>query len=353
MLDSTQDQPSTDELLAQIVLEAEQLDDHRLDPEDFVHRYPHLADEIRQLFQMRETVEASRPGYLPTIPERLGNFRIVRLIAQGGMGEVYEAIQESLKRRVAIKVIRRGRVSPEARARFHREQEVLAQLHQTHIVPIHFADEDGALQYFVMPFINGMPLHRVVRLASAWETHHSSKTPPLGALASRAIEGAKSSPDMPQSDDGNPSQAALCQPSEQRGVSSPRRDGLHQAVAPATSTIQLSAEYFRSVAEVMADAAEAVHHAHQVTPAILHRDLKPSNIMVDTTGHSWIIDYGLAGFLDKGPQEGCLQPTPLRPSPNPAPAESWAHRSTWLRSSSSARLMFARMSGASVRRCMS
>src|SRR5262249_15026586 len=56
-----------------------------------------------------------------------------------------------------------------------------------------------------------------------------------------------------------------------------------------------SMDYFRSVAELMADAAEAVHHAHGA--GILHRDLKPSNIMVDTAGACWLIDFGLAAFL--------------------------------------------------------
>ena len=42
----------------------------------------------------------------------------------------------------------------------------------------------------------------------------------------------------------------------------------------------------------MADAAEAIQHAHDVE--VLHRDIKPSNIMVDRRGACWIIDFGLA-----------------------------------------------------------
>jgi WD40 repeat protein len=56
-------------------------------------------------------------------------------------------------------------------------------------------------------------------------------------------------------------------------------------------------EYFRSAAQVLADAAMALHHAHAVQ--ILHRDVKPSNIMVDKFGQCWIIDFGLAGYVNQ------------------------------------------------------
>src|SRR5206468_4201670 len=57
----------------------------------------------------------------------------------------------------------------------------------------------------------------------------------------------------------------------------------------------LSAEYVRSVARVVIDAAEAVQHAHEA--GIIHRDLKPSNLMVDKSEHCWVLDFGLAGYL--------------------------------------------------------
>src|SRR5437764_13524233 len=94
----------------------------------------------------------------------LGDFRIKRFVAEGGMGEIYEAEQVCLsRRRVALKVIRRGRVSPDARARFLREQGVLAKLHQTNIVPVFAAGERGDLQYFAMQYIDGATLGHVVK----------------------------------------------------------------------------------------------------------------------------------------------------------------------------------------------
>ncbi len=83
---------------------------------------------------------------------------------------------------------------------------------------------------------------------------------------------------------------------------------------PADVTLTLSTDYFRSVVQVMADAAEAMQHAHDV--GYIHRDLKPSNLMVDASGQCFVIDFGLAGYLaggevidgpeDIGPEAGKL-----------------------------------------------
>ncbi|MBI1918652.1 MAG: protein kinase [Planctomycetes bacterium] len=88
--------------------------------------------------------------------------------------------------------------------------------------------------------------------------------------------------------------------------------GSQEAVASpaATGPLRLSRAYFRSVAEVMADAAEAVEHVHGA--GILHRDLKPSNIMVGTKGECWIIDFGLATYPDDADK-----PEPIAESSDP------------------------------------
>ena len=100
--------------------------------------HPQLAAQLEPCLAGIEFISrAARPASSPT---QLGDFRIVRELGRGGMGVVYEAEQISLRRRVALKVLRFGAVADkEALERFRREAETVAHLHHTNIVPI-FAD---------------------------------------------------------------------------------------------------------------------------------------------------------------------------------------------------------------------
>jgi hypothetical protein len=75
---------------------------------------------------------------------QLGEFRIVRELGRGGMGTVYEAVQVSLNRRVALKVLGSGLgLTERAVQRFRREAEAAAKLHHTNIVPVYATGEAG------------------------------------------------------------------------------------------------------------------------------------------------------------------------------------------------------------------
>ncbi len=96
------------------------------------------------------------------VPERIGDFRILRVIGEGGMGTVYEAEQDDPKRRVALKVVRGGLVTRGMLQRFHLEAQVLGRLRHPGIAQIYqagTADTGGGGQpYFAMELITGRPL---------------------------------------------------------------------------------------------------------------------------------------------------------------------------------------------------
>lgn len=87
---------------------------------------------------------------------RLGNCRLVRKLGEGGMAEVWEAVDVSLERRIAIKVVKETISSlPEFDARFRREAKTAAQLEHPNILPIYgFGVEDG-IAYIEMPYLSG------------------------------------------------------------------------------------------------------------------------------------------------------------------------------------------------------
>ena len=129
----------------------------------YITQYPDRADSLLELAQMNQFLDRTQAlAAKPLPPKHLGEFVLGRFIGGGGMGEIYEAYHERLQRRVAVKIIRRGWTNREARARFVREQQILAQLHQTHIVPIQTAGEEGEIQYFCMPYVNGASLNHVL-----------------------------------------------------------------------------------------------------------------------------------------------------------------------------------------------
>lgn len=96
---------------------------------------------------------------------RLGAYRIVRLIGEGGMGAVYEARHETLERRVALKTLHPDYArNEEAVARFFNEAKVLSRLEHPCIVQVSdFGQTEDGVLYLVMEFLRGEPLSRRLR----------------------------------------------------------------------------------------------------------------------------------------------------------------------------------------------
>ncbi len=99
-------------------------------------------------------------------PLQLGDFRLRREVGRGGMGVVYEAEQISLRRRVAVKILRFGLSGDQdAMQRFRHEAETVAALHHTNIVPIIAVGCEDGVHFYAMQFIEGKSLAQRLELA--------------------------------------------------------------------------------------------------------------------------------------------------------------------------------------------
>jgi serine/threonine protein kinase/WD40 repeat protein len=225
-----------------------------------------------------------------SLPERLGDFRILREIGRGGMGLVYEAEQVSLSRRVALKVLpRRALLEAESLARFRRESRAAAGLHHTNIVPVFGTGEQDGLHYFVMQLIPGVGLDRVLRELKQAPTAtrptpsqvgHAAPGSSLQAVVQGLLSGSLTAPvaGMTAGHDGSPI---------------PATTHAEPASAPTASTSSGSGRpYWLAVARVGIQVAEALQHAH--AHGVIHRDIKPSNLLLDLQGTVWVTDFGLA-----------------------------------------------------------
>jgi tetratricopeptide (TPR) repeat protein len=222
----------------------------------------------------------------------LGDFRILGEIGRGGMGVVYEAEQISLGRRVALKVLPFAAVlDPRHLQRFKNEAQAAAALEHPNIVNVHAVGCERGVHYYAMQFIDGQTLAQVIEElrqqgeGGAWRVAGGGTRPPA-ELATEAL---------PSSSSLTPSPSHPVTPSLPGPDTSPK-------AAISTQRSTRTPEFFRSVANLGIQAAEALEHAHQM--GVVHRDIKPSNLMVDARGHLWIADFGLAQISAPSPLGG-------------------------------------------------
>jgi len=317
---STESTSSLPEPLEQFERELAQAPDPAAVLERFKGRFPELSETFRKLAEamamlqatpLRHANEAPATQADTPRPERFGPYRVVRSIGRGGMGEVYEAVEEPLGRRVAVKTIRRSEAtSATLLRRFDRERRTLARMHHTNIVPIFATGCEADLLYFAMPYLTGASLGQVIKTARSHELSgnglSSSSFEELVREAhsrSQSVSRDQVSPRVMEPVVATPEAAGAAA----TGSPPPQGPGLHP----------VSKAYVRTAVQVMAAVAEGLHHAHEA--GIIHRDLKPSNIMVETDGHAWVLDFGLAGL--KTPLGGGLV-APLAFAITPEAAES-------------------------------
>jgi tetratricopeptide (TPR) repeat protein len=285
---------------------------------EYTARHPELAEEIRELFPALAMMEDIRPvpsgaagvpgAEVP--PLCLGEYRIVREIGRGGMGIVYEAEQESLGRRVALKVLPAAIAAhPRHVQRFQREARAAARLHHTNIVPVFGVGEQDGTHFYVMQYIEGRPLNDVTAELRRFRDEANRRAGPAPDREPSAADGPASSADVARSlwegrfraaDPQDPAQAGDPDTSTQLDVAAevpaaPTPDPLPRALRTPGSSGLLSdphRPYAKSVAHVGVQAADALEYA--AGQGVLHRDVKPSNLLLDVWGTVWLTDFGLA-----------------------------------------------------------
>jgi formylglycine-generating enzyme required for sulfatase activity len=103
--------------------------------------------------------EEQRPAE-PRVGDRLGCYLLNEILGHGGMGRVFRAFDETLRRDVAIKVMLPEIArDPKHRRRFLREARAMAALNHVNVVSIHHVDDAGPVPFFVMPLLRGETLH--------------------------------------------------------------------------------------------------------------------------------------------------------------------------------------------------
>lgn len=289
---------------------------------EFVQRHPELEADIRELFPALVMMEhadaemedsAAAQSHRMTADGReltqLGDYRIVREIGRGGMGIIYEAVQESLGRHVALKVLPwNALLNPTHLKRFQREARVAAALHHTNIVPVFGVGEHEGIHFYAMQFIRGQSLDNVLielRLLRQRDDRAVEAVPRdrfnQSSIAESLLSGATSGARLhraehvenvlhvaPATDLSTESRVDHDEPNK----SPPDPSSTALAGLSETSGSSSNQHYFRRVAQIGAEVADALAYAH--SHGVLHRDIKPSNLMIDVEGTVWVTDFGLA-----------------------------------------------------------
>jgi len=239
--------------------------------DEFVKQYPQFESQIRKRIQNLRQIDnlfdglmrADEDDFSKTAPQynligqKLGDFEILKMVGQGGMGAVFLARQVSLDREVAIKVISSvGGAQAKNLDRFKRESMVLAKITHPNIVPIYEVGQEGPYSYFVMQYINGVSLDKI--LSSIRNAKTGDKTSAVMSKCLKTYTATYS--DKHQDTKG--------------------------------TTAEIDTDYIINISKIIISIASALDYAHK--KGILHRDVKPSNILIDSDGTAKLVDFGLA-----------------------------------------------------------
>jgi len=135
--------------------------DPTVSPQQTVSSTPAIAPPDSSLLNLETLEQVTVNGKAPAagdvpLPETVAGYEILGLLGRGGMGVVYQARQQGLKRLVALKMILAGgHASSRALARFRSEAEAVAQIQHPHIIQIFEVGEEAGLPFFSLEYVEG------------------------------------------------------------------------------------------------------------------------------------------------------------------------------------------------------
>jgi serine/threonine protein kinase len=247
---------------------------------DFLARYSDIATELSECLHGLEFLNSAAPrlqsrdsavpAAVPVGPDGiLGDFHLMREIGKGGMGVVYEAIQMSLGRRVALKVLPfAATLDARQLQRFENEARAAAHLHHSNIVPVFAVGCDRGVHYYAMQLIDGRTLADVIDHLRQTESPTAPSAPFALPVSAPAPSGEGSKPRRAPDTVAGAGFASVT----------------HQSLG--------SKSFYRTAASLGAQTADALEYAHQM--GVVHRDIKPANLILDGRGVLWVTDFGLA-----------------------------------------------------------
>ena len=260
--------------------------------DNLVEAYPEMKEQLQLIYPMicamanwsNDDAGKNRSDSGGLHHLQLGDFEILRQIGRGGMGVVYEALQISIHRKVALKVLPLASlVDPRALQRFKNEVAAIATLEHPHIVSVFSVGEERGIHFFAMQLIQGQSLAAVI-------SELKSRTAQDQRLSGDAILQAVSNI---QNLESIPSPQNLEAPNSSELTDFPET-AAETVVAGGSHTVSPEADqtYFQNIVALTLQTADALQHAHD--HGIVHRDIKPGNLLLDGQGNLFVTDFGLA-----------------------------------------------------------
>lgn len=233
---------------------------------DYCNKFPLLKESLKQKYQVVTALEEAFTEEELAGTE-IGEYLIIEEIGRGGMGAVYLALQQSLNRYVALKVLPLGFALDRASInRFRSEAQIIARFNHPNIVPVYSMGKEKGIYYIAMALIPGLSLNKVLDglrhlAADKW-------------IATTVRDIICTHPDFTRLNIGA------------------ERTGKPDSIIIARDPSFWNQPYPSFVLTLCSEIADALGYAHR--NGVCHGDIKPSNIMLSCGGVPMIVDFGLA-----------------------------------------------------------